>query len=220
MSIISSEEKYIEYKNIFLSDLGNRYFSIPAMKLLNEVNIHTLQELFSYEETDLKVKLSKARVTINIQSQNEIIGTRRILRCKYLNEDPKVSFNTPNRLNIAVDFGLSARSVNALYYGKYDSLKFFDVIRNNEYSKLALIRNIGTTGVEEIKNKTSIAYEYYMKHFESTNDNKIYSLLSLKELYLELQRLIDLQNKTAENMKLVTEQILEKSQEQDKQKIH
>ena len=118
-----------------------------------------------------------------------------------------------------MDFGLSARSVNALYYGKYDSLKFFDVIRNNEYSKLALIRNIGTTGVEEIKNKTSIAYEYYMKHCESIN-NKIYSLLSLKELYLELQRLIDLQNKTAENMKLVTEQILEKSQEQDKQKIH
>lgn len=220
MSIINNGEKYIEYKEISISDLGSRYFSIPAIKLLNEVNIYTLQDLFLYEETDIKEILSKARVTVNIQTQNEIIGTRRILRCKYLNENPKIPFNTPNRLDIAVDFGLSARAVNALYYGKYDSLKLYDIIRNNEYGKLTIVRNIGPNVSEEIKTKTSIAYDYYMNHCESIGNSKIYSLLSLRELYLELQRLIDLQNETVENMKLVTEQILEKSQEHDEQKIH
>lgn len=218
-NINSGIEKYSEYSHTYITELEGNYFTFNAIKALNEVGIYTLKDLFSCEEKELINSLKEIRVKENIHLKNEIIGTIKILRCQFLNEDPKVPFNEPSKIDYKTDFGLSRSSLNVILRLPYSINKhdIFDIIVNKDYELLRDVRGAGNRVIDEIKLKTSIAFDYHKKHNSQvsakepieTEDMKNKSLSELRELYLELQRKTDLQKQANEQLTTINKKISE-----------
>jgi len=207
-------EKYNKYNQILISELIGCKFTIPAMNLLNDNKIYTLQDLFvKSENINFAEEINSSMVNQNIFILNEIIGTTKLLRCKYLDEDPKIPFYEPIKIDIETDFGFSAKVINTLKRGQYDNIKLFDIVSNKTYHRLLSLRNSGPCLIKEIESKTSIAYDYYIKKCSEHLDNsdiKIDSLEELRDLFLKLEKLTEMQNKVYEEIKIVQQQIKKK----------
>jgi len=190
---------YSQYKNIKLVDLKN-FFSINALNLLGQYHVFTLEELFkSFEDEEFLKLLQFNRTKSNFRILVEINGTTKILRCKYLNEDPNIDFN-----NYVDSFGFSSRVARALtlYSNRDVSIEdLFDMAKTNTFHKLINRREIGLAAIDEISNKIMIAYNYYGDRIKKKD---IVELLSeLQKLLLELEK-----NMSEENYNLVVQNIL------------
>lgn len=203
------EQRYKEYENISLQELKGCKFSYHAIVLLNTVNIYTLSDLFSKsDEPNFVDLLNSSKNNFTILLRNEILGTTKLLRCKYLNEEPHISFDAPYNIDITSDFGFTQRAINILNRGGYTNMKLCEMIKQKNYYKLLGLNQSGKVAVEEIESKTQIAYQYYQK--KSTIDKKADSLEELKELFIELDRLRKIELETLEKRKIVEDKIKEK----------
>jgi len=200
MQNITNEEKY---KRIFITNLEKPYLTTPARLILNNIGIFTLKDLFSVNEKELKQRLDNLKTIFNSSTINEIIGTARLLRCQYLDEDPKISLDDPSKLDLKIDFGFSARTAGSLLrWPEYVPYKVdpLEAVINQDYKKISRARGIGLETVEEIKLKMTILSNYYKKrssqeiiNFENSTPQKSTSelLSELKQMRQEVKKTTD-----------------------------
>lgn len=188
-------EKYIEYENMMLANLTN-FFSNNALIKLSEYQILTLKDLFEKFEDD---DFSKSFEQTSIKLKNEILGTVKLLRCKYFGENPQIDYD-----NFPSSFGFSSRIVQA--FSLYSNVGIspeilLEMARNDDFSQLIRRRNIGVSAVQEIRNKVMIIYNYYI---EKKKEKGIVSLLGeLQHLLIELN-----ENIKEEQYNLIVDNIL------------
>lgn len=145
-------------------DLDKGYFSTAAINALQKIDILTLKDLILVSESDLNNKLLQNRDKIPFLVQTEILGTRRLLRYKYLKEDPEIPLYDPRKVNLFFHFGLSSNTAETLYYRcGCDAPKIIEIILNNDYESLEKLLGVGAYALEEVKLKTSIFHEYYLE---------------------------------------------------------
>lgn len=191
------EQKYFEeYKDISIMNL-NMYFSIAVINALAKMNIATLEDLFV-----VSTKQEFISLCYKSKFRNEILGTTKILKCKYLNEDPEINIDDEEQpfISYARMLGFSTRAINVLRRGGWSDYSFKGFIeRMNEVNidqRLSRLRNMGDSTKSEILLKVKIITDYYSKK-KDVNDSKQDSendssdINNIKKLYDELKQLID-----------------------------
>ena len=196
-----------EIANIHIRDLYE-FFSSNAQTTLEEAKIHTLGDLFKLSE-----KQDFARYFIDKKAFNEIFGTAKILRCKFLGEDPLISIESEELepLELYHKLGFSTRVINALRHNPYcTSTKSFleKVTSPDAEKKLKGIRNLGPNGAKEVITKTNIVIDYYKNKESLKTDNT--EETAIQELNDELQKLIAIRNRYEQMIKGTIEKIQEK----------
>ena len=141
-------------------------FTSSTLTILLDSGIITIGDLFSQStKSNFIGSLGK----ISLAQTDEILGTTKILRCKYLDEDPLIDEDDSlDMQTICYKFGFSIRVRNCLqsYFNWGESPKFFETMRNQEERDYVLrrIRNMGQVGIEEVINKTQIVFDYHDRH--------------------------------------------------------
>lgn len=185
-----NKNDYSKYRNIQLSELEN-FFSNNALILLKEYEIFTLEDLFIQFEFESFLQAFGASCTkSNARLHNEIFGTTRLLRCKYLDENPNIPFD--NVQSFINSVGFSSRIVSALIRNCSNCIHIsieylFDMAKDDNFYELSKIRGIAEVGIQEIRNKIMIVYKYYKDSEKSVAI--LYS--ELQELLLELKQYVD-----------------------------
>lgn len=161
VSLIENPYIPVAIGNISLSNLNN-LISLPLLRDLNDLGVETLGQLFQITSDDMNVFKWSGRH----RRGRELEGVQRILRCKYLNEDPKVDENDETLSMDAFysSLGFSVRAVNSLLRSnKFSTAKsFFSAMRSEdpEY-ELASVKDCGIATREEVLEKANIVIEYH-----------------------------------------------------------
>lgn len=196
-----------EIANIYIRELYE-FFSNNAQNTLEEANIHTLGDLFKLSE-----KQDFARYFIDRKAFNEIFGTAKILRCKFLGEDPFINIDSEELepLELYQKLGFSTRVINALRHNPYctSTRSFLEKVTSPDAEKkLKGIRNLGQNGAKEVIAKTRIVIEYYKnkENIKTANTEET----AIQELNEELQKLIAIRDRYDQMIKGTIEKIQEK----------
>lgn len=168
----------LDLKEITHTDLA-LYFTSASLKQIAKY-INNLEQLFALSKRpDFIGYFNTSRVYI------EVINTIRLLRCKYLNEDPSIDIeNTELPLDeLYKKLGLSSRSSNTLKRANFckNPKEFFNKIKETSQEDLLRFRGLGKNTAIEIKIKADIVIDYYEKQKMEPNEY----------LKSELQRLKD-----------------------------
>lgn len=182
------------------------FFSPTALKHLEKFGVINLGQLFTLVDCPDFATLFSSSVAFR-----EIKGTTKLLKCKFLNEDPLIDESDEE---LTVDelssmFGFTNRTTNAFRRTGTTAKRFFEIMRS-ETPQLELenIRYLGDSGVREIMEKAKIVMDYHDQH---KNQDE-----SLEQLNAELQRLIEERRKIDEQTDLVLAKIQEKLKTQSK----
>lgn len=186
----------IELKNIDLEFLSY-YFTPPVIMLLNNHNISNLEELF--REIKNVTFLSKIR---NFDCSIELIGTTRILKCEYLNEDPLISLDdetiVPDVLYELLGFSTKVRHSLLRSEFSENAKDFFEKMRKPHVeSSLKRINHLGEKSINEIMHKVGVVFQYYdnkrkdLQNCSENEEDEIMNLLikRLTELRAEKKRI-------------------------------
>ena len=124
-----------EIANISINSLSS-YFSRDALNYLREKNIKTFEQLCNYVNHPEKILEYK-----NNNIRQEIIGTTKILKCKYLNEDPLININDDGTYvyEISNTFGLSYDDERSLFWAadfyEWNVKEFFDIVGTSKFEE-------------------------------------------------------------------------------------
>lgn len=197
----------------------------PALNKLELIGIYTVGDLLSGKGLSNFLNRLESDRYIKLQ----ILGAIRLLRCKYLDEDPLIDENDEIDITtISEKFGFSKRTKNCLgnarFNNQYSSNKFFKLMRNYEVREYELSRksNIGEKVIAEIVNKVQIVLDYHDRHQKNTifiDDSDVNDNLSLEELNNELLRLKLEMQRITERTDIVLEQVRKKLHENAKGSI-
>ncbi|MBQ6323538.1 MAG: hypothetical protein IJI22_01760 [Bacilli bacterium] len=196
-----------EIANIYIRDLYE-FFSSNAQTMLEKAGIHKLGELLNLSE-----RSDFARYFSDKKAFGEVLGTVKILRCKFLGEDPLIDINSEELepLELYQKLGFSTRVINALRRTLYctNAKTFFERITSSDIeSKLKGIRNLGSGGAKEVIIKTNIVIDYYKNKDNVKTDDDTQK--EIQELNEELQELIAMRNRYDQLIKGTIEKIQEK----------
>lgn len=183
-------DKYKEFESISMNEL-NSFFSFGAIELLQKMNVNNLSQLFQLSDKGILDS------NFPIRFYNHIFRGIKLLRCKYLDEDPLIDIKKKNIDSNCEYLGLTVRSYTCLsryfrYVSDNSNINLFDFIREpNSFVKLHKIRNMGEKSAKEVYERAMIVIDYYDRHKE---DNKVVVNESneketLEYLYVELKRL-------------------------------
>jgi len=220
INVEQDNKVYKDFNNIILTNI-NGIFDEFTIKTLNNYGIKTLDDLFQQSTKPGFINIFSSTKSKKIH--NQLIPAIRLLRCKYLNEDPLIPLNTDNDSEFLESFGFSVRAYNCLKragIGNGNSKYAKENLESKEYHLLEIIKsntcvqrlskiiNIGENTLLEIITKATIASDYYSKKKQETKD---YQTDDLQELFIELQRLIEESKKISEQINIVQEKIQEKT---------
>lgn len=192
---VSNKINSKDYSDITIMSL-NMYFSIAVRNALAKMDIITLEDLFVASTKDEFISSCyKSKFC------DEILGTTRVLKCKYLNINPEININDEEQSFVSYSkiLGFSTRAVNALKRGRFADLTFKEfMIRMNEEGieqRLDRLRNMGSNTKNEILLKVRIVTDYYSnKKIEDDSKQTLENntdLSNLKKIYNELKQLIN-----------------------------
>lgn len=224
----NNKELAEEYANIKLDEIPN-LLSVQSLKILQSLKIYTVGDLV--KESGQKGFIAKLGKGSTI---TEILGTVKLLRCKYLDEDPLIDENAEIKMiDLAQKLGFSVRTINCLNRKLYceeenAGKEFFKIMRNEDrFNFLSDIRNMGQRGVEETISKVQIVLDYHDRHktkekFNNDNANEDKTLKTkpeeetLESLQQELAQIqLQIHNLTVRSTELLAK-IQEKTLEQSK----
>jgi len=211
---ILSTTSYPEVSDIELSNVAG-FFDKVTINYLNKLGIRTLEDLFREYDNPGFVHLFSAKS----QNLDWLVPAIRLLRCKYLGEDPMIDMEAENCGDFLNSFGFSNRAYNCLMWegignetsyhikekgkprGEYHLL---EIMKSDAcVDRFSRIRNMGKKTLEEIVTKAAIVVDYYSKKPQVTDD--------LNELFYELQRLTVERYKINEQINIVNDKIREKT---------
>lgn len=192
-------KKYSKYAEIELSSIDN-FFPRETLSFLKEFEINNLAELFAASEQEKFMRFleeNRYNFRLGLHHGMKVLALINLLRCKYLNEDPSISFEQDTNMREFLDkFGLSLEAKEYL-------LKSFSTPQ--ELMKLLKARNAKTllmevflneeNVVEEIIEKFSIVIYYYVsRDLEISNlvflGGKLESfIISEEKIYTEIMEL-------------------------------
>lgn len=204
-----------EYSSIMLESIAG-LLTEASLKLLADHNISTVGDLLSFSDNSAfyGMVLSNPKATYK-----EIRGAIRLLKCKYLNIDPMITFEDTGDVytdmrDFGKEIGFSTRSENVLCRGGISPKKLYELMGDpNRAYKLYHIRNAGNKAVQEILLKMTILTEFYdkkeKKEATATEDDTIEALNEeLAQVRAEIQRL---NARTDEILAKIQEKMLEKN---------
>lgn len=204
-----------EYSNIKLESLVG-LFTEASLKVLAEHNISTVGDLLSFSDNSAfyGMVLSNQKATYK-----EIRGAIRLLKCKYLDIDPMITFEDTedaykDMRNFGKEIGFSTRTENVLCRSRISPRSLFELMNDpSGEAQLYRIRNAGGTVVQEILLKMTILTDYYdnkeKKASTATEDETIEALNEeLAQVRAEIQRL---NARTDEILAKIQEKMLEKN---------
>ena len=169
-----------EYLDIKLNSLSGLLSQSALSLLLSAFNIITVGDLLKKsEDRDFYLSLLNEKSVYK-----EIEVAIKLLKCKYLDVDPYIEFDSEKSIEeLSDDFAFSTRVFNCLRRGGFTAKTFFDLMYDDQIEqKLSRIRNLGAKGLQEILLKTSIVFEYYDRHKKKEENSKEDETLeSLKE---------------------------------------
>lgn len=94
----------------------------------------------------------------------------KLLKCKYLNEDPKINFKITERLPFYEQFGFSRQVISCLCRSRdFNPDKFIELLYSDS-NKLRNITRLGEAGYGEILYKMSIILNYYKSKYKSETE--------------------------------------------------
>lgn len=209
---VSDKINFERYKDISIMSLS-MYFSIAVINALAKMNIITLEDLFTASTKEEFISLC-----YKSKFRNEILGTTKILKCKYLNIDPEININDEEQpfVSYVRMLGFSTRAINVLKGSGLSDCTFKEFMtRMNEEDidqYLSCLRNMGDNTKAEILLKVRIITDYYsnkkdendLKQDTETNSS---DLNNIKKLYEELRQLIDERKILDSKIELVMSQL-------------
>lgn len=204
-----------EYSSIRLESIAG-LLTEASLKVLVEQNILTVGDLLSVSDNNAfyGIILNNPKATYK-----EIRGAIRLLKCKYLDIDPMITFEDTedaykDMRNFGKEIGFSTRAENVLCRGRISPKSLYELMNDpSRESKLYHIRNAGGTVVQEILLKMSILIDFYdkkeKKESTATEDETIEALNEeLAQVRAEIQRL---NARTDEILAKIQEKMLEKN---------
>lgn len=225
------EKQYNELYSIKLSEL-DALFSTPAKKRIGTMNITTLGELFELSE---KKEFITYFVDIYTDSYSavsplyqEIIGTVKLLKYKYLGIDPK--FSKESRLN---ELGFSTKACHGIirykkyipfkeeevkkFYEEYDLMELITLLSDKTVlvSEFSQTYSVGIKVVDEVREKMEILNLYFgskkiIEHDNSQTRNDDISNDDLQQLYKQLEDLLHQHQTLSEQILILQKKISEK----------
>lgn len=213
-------ETALELKNIDINNL-TVFFSTSILKQLTNYGITNLEQLFAFAMTpDFVTYFNRCAIW------DEVSNTIRLLRCKYLHEDPLIDINDEQieSEELYKFLGFSTRSTHCLQRIDFckNAKEFFEKMRNPlERVKLNRVRNLGENSLREILEKSNIVIHYYenLKEREERPKNLEKVELddnTLESLNTELKRLQEERKRVDNRIDIVIAKIQEKILEQSK----
>ncbi len=199
-----------ECSNIKLESI-NGLLTDDALKELMKKNIVTVGDLLKMPENEEYYNLLLNKKTTTYM---EIRGVIRLLKCKYMDIDPMIDFESDADLyELSKEFGLSRRSANCLVRSGYTTKEFLELMHDEaRETKLSRIRNAGSVVAQEILTKGSIVIDFYDKKKEklknATEDETIEMLY--KQLEQTRNEIQILNTRTDEILAKIQEKELEK----------
>ena len=179
-------DKYKDFERINLIDLNN-FFIPEAIRLLNNLGVNNLSELFRlYDEGNFSSYFPS-------RYYNHIFCGVKLLRCKFLDVDPLIDVENNDIVNICESLGISRLPYGCLIR-QFNILSdnFFDFIKEpDSFEKLSTLRHMVPRNVEEVYERAIIVVNYYDKHKDDKKDiiDENSEKETLESLYAELKRL-------------------------------
>ena len=196
-------EDYLTLNNISIEKI-RYFFSSNVLRKLSQFNITNLADfLFFSDSTELNTFVGSVLY-------NEIKGTAKVLKCKFLYIDPMIDELDNNPISekscngysryptskgieyVKYILGFSTRGAKELCYN-YENLKdFFRSVRNGEAS--SFFKKLGKETQKELLAKTQVIINYHddinrLNSTDSMQDNLVL-LSNIKNAKSELQKLI------------------------------
>lgn len=102
--------------------------------------------------------------------RKDMLNIIKLLKCKYLNEDPKINFKITERLPFYEQFGFSRQVISCLCRSRdFNPDKFIELLYSDS-NKLRNITRLGEAGYGEILYKMSIILNYYKSKYKSETE--------------------------------------------------
>lgn len=206
-------------KNIGISKLEN-LFSLHTINLIKQYNIFTLGDLIGIVDTPI-LCLEYFGTT---NYYDEIVNTVRILKCKYLNEDPIIDINDDQNVSSEFFKLLGVRVVSSFFlsFWKGKSVKdFFALMKKPSIKReLMRIRNFGKQQVDSLIERVNIVLDYYENNTQTIPLNQIMgeSTESYEYIVKKYQRLKNERQQLDREIELVLQKIHEMEKKQGKGK--
>jgi len=194
-----------EINNIKLEEIGVP-FSNGLMKHLQENNVNTLKDFLEYADNEIKTKGEKLKDYSADGIHKELLGTAKILRCKYLGEDPKIKLESTSIYEelriIGFSHGLfnalnryTRRHVEEFRFENHRDLTLEEYLEHYMDKKLLLhVQNLGQEKAKEYIAKTTIILDYYKDKKRTLIENEGYEdsqeLTELVRVNEELKELL------------------------------
>lgn len=204
-----------EYASIRLESIEG-LFTEESLKVLVKQNILTVGDLLSVSDNKAfyEMVLNNPKATYK-----EIRGAIRLLKCKYLDIDPMITFEDTgdaykDMKNLDQEIGFSTRAIKVLYRGGISPKDLYELMHDSDReSQLYQFRNAGKKVVQEILLKMTILIDFYDKKEKkastATEDETIKALNEeLAQVRAEIQRLNE---RTDEILAKIQERMEEKN---------
>ena len=204
-----------EYSSIRLESIAG-LLTVPSLKALAEQNVLTVGDLLGVSDNNefYGMILNHPRPTYK-----EIRGAIGLLKCKYLDIDPMITFEDTGDAfkdiqNFGKKIGFSTRTVHVLWNERISPKSLYELMNDpNRYAKLHHISDAGDKVVQEILLKMTILTDFYdkkeKKESTATEDETIKALNEeLVQVRAEIQRL---NARTDEILAKIQEKMLEKN---------
>lgn len=204
-----------EYSSIRLESIAG-LLTVPSLKVLAEQNVLTVGDLLGVSDNNAfyGMVLNNPKATYK-----EIRGAIGLLKCKYLDIDPMITFeDTGDAYEDIKKFlkkiGFSTRTENVLLRERISPKSLYELMNDpNRYEKLHHISDAGDKVVQEILLKMTILTDFYDKKEKkvstATEDETIKALSEeLVQVRAEIQRL---NARTDEILAKIQEKMLEKN---------
>ena len=144
-------------------DAEKGLMSQSLLKVLENLGITTVGDLL--EQTKNFDEFSK-RLPNGQSIRREMKNILMLLKCKYLNEDPKINFKITERLPFYEQFGFSRQVISCLCRSRdFNPDKFIEMLYSDS-NKLRNITRLGEAGYGEILYKMSIILNYYKSKYK------------------------------------------------------
>ena len=190
---LTDEEKeesvfnYNDLKNIDIEAFKD-YFSSKSFEFLKSLGVVNLDDL-------LKIIITREFINSNRNEtiKNEIIGTARLLKCKFYGVDPLIDMNSEEKADsdfyISMGFSTHAR-LSMLRKFELKRNEFLDTVQKPGFVyNLERAKNTGKKAIREIMLKTEILVDYYTHNKkEEKSTTPVSELSNLKKQLDDLLR--------------------------------
>lgn len=213
-------DKYKEFENISINDLGH-FFVREEISELNKIGIINLSQLFKlYDDSNFSNDIKFNNFEQRMVYKKIFIGIK-LLKCKYLDEDPLIDENIEDINIICLRLGLSKNSCNSLRRFKIHepNFNFFELMRESDaLNKICKIRNIGEVFAKEIYERAIIVVNYHDKHKDDKKDiiDENSEKETLEYLYDELKKLREENARIEKEINIILGKIEEKTMSDSK----